>query len=92
MILTAANALFSQRHYFGLLGPTSNNYYGKARGGHSETKLAYGNYFYTLNGAQNIVPLIDVNGAHFSKHTLNQREWRPFLETYPYLWKWRPTL
>ena len=62
------------------------------RGGHSETKLVYGNDFHTLNGAQNIVPLIDVNGAHFSKHTLNRREWRPFLETYPYLMGMASTL
>ena len=40
-------------------------------GGQSEAMLIYGNYFHTLNGAQNINPLIDASGVHFLKHTLN---------------------
>ena len=30
-----------------------------SRGGLSEARLLYGNYFHTLNGAQNIGPLIE---------------------------------
>ena len=42
----------------------------QARGGLSETRLLYGNYFHTLNGlsgAQNVEPLIDINGAKLFK-------------------------
>ena len=43
----------------------------QSRGGQSEAMLIYGNYFHTLNGAQNTEPLINANGVHFFKHTLN---------------------
>ena len=61
----------------GLSVVISNYFVSVPRGGLSEARLLYENYFHTLNGAQNIGPLIEgiapFDAIWVKKRTLNRR-------------------